>query len=180
MQIALRTDVQMKDYLDFISFVRNRSVMVTSQNRTPFIRRLVTFIISLLIGIGVAVSINLFGGKIHLPSAIGAAVLTFVIVVSVIYWQLKKFQNDTLPQPGGSVLGNHLYQFHDDAIHINAPYGTTQLVWRAVMSLEETPAHFFLFIDRSVAFILPKRSFADESAEAQFKAMVTEQCRKFA
>jgi uncharacterized membrane protein len=138
MQIALRTDVQMKDYLDFISFVRNRSVMVTSQNRTPFIRRLVTFIISLLIGIGVAVSINLFGGKLHLPSAIGAAVLTFVLVVSVIYWQLKKFQNDTLPQPGGSVLGNHLYQFHDDTIHINSPYGTTQLVWRAVMSLEET------------------------------------------
>lgn len=178
MQIDLHIDVQIGDYLDFVSFVRKRATLAASQNQNPSLRRLLTFTISFLIGMAILVLVNFGGGKIHLPSAIGAAVVTFSIVVSIIYWQLKKLQNDTLPQPGGYILGNHLYQVRDDAIHINSSNITTQLDWRAVMGLEETPAHFFLFIDRSVAFILPKRSFADESVKAQFKAMVTERCGK--
>lgn len=178
MQIDLHIEVQISDYLNFVSFVRKRSSTAASQNRNPSLRRLLTFTISFLISMTILVLLNLFGGKIHLLSAIGAAVVTFLIVVSVIYWQLKKLQNYMLPQPGGSVLGNHLYQFRDDAIHINSSNITTQLDWRAVMGLEETSAHFFLFIDRSVACILPKRSFADESVKAQFKAMVTERCER--
>jgi len=176
MQIDLHIDVQINDYLAFVSFVRERSATDASPN--PHLRRLVTFIISFLIGATMLVLLNLFGGKIHLPSAIGAAVVTFSIVLSVMYWQLKKLQKNTLPQPDGSVLGNHLYQICDDAIIITSSYGTTKLIWRAVKSLEETPTHFFLFIDRSVAFILPKRSFADESVKSQFTAIVTERCGK--
>ena len=100
------------------------------------------FIGSFFIGISIFLLVKFFGCEIHLPSAIGAAVVTFAIVVSVIYWQLKKFQNYTLPQPGGSVLGNHHYQILDEGIHIDSAYGTIRLLWTAVKSLEETPNHF--------------------------------------
>lgn len=172
--MELQVDLQITDYRAFLSFLRARARAAKSRDRK------VIFIISFFIGIATVFLVKGFGGQIHMPSAIGGAVFTSLVIVTVIFWEQKKSQDYLSPQPGGSLLGNHLYQIRDDAIHVNSSCGTTQLVWSAVKSLEETPIHFFLFIDRSVAFILPKRSFADESVKAQFKAIVAERCGKLA
>lgn len=176
MQTDIHTDVTIDDYRAFLLFVQTRARSAISRGRNPTLSRLLTFFVWMGISLVLSFLVNAFGGRVHLPSAIGAAVIVFTIVVSLIYWHMKKLQDQMLPQPGGAVLGSHLYQVRDDALHIQSSFGATQLAWRGIKSLEETSTHFFLFIDRSVGFILPKRSFADESQQSHFKSAVTERC----
>jgi protein-S-isoprenylcysteine O-methyltransferase Ste14 len=177
MQTDLHIDVTLDDYRAFLSFMQTRATHTLAQEGNPFLPKILMFLIAIVLGITLLFLVNAFGGHIHLPSAIGAAVLVLVIVVSMVYWQMRRLQDQMLPQPEGSVLGSHLYKIREDAIHIHSSYGTTQLSWRGIKSLEETPRHFFLFIDRSVAFILPKHSFAGESQQNQFRSAVNERCR---
>ncbi|MCS6286950.1 MAG: YcxB family protein [Nitrospira sp.] len=176
MHTDLHINVTLDDYRAFLSFVQTRAKNATSQGNNPILARSLTFFVWMGIGIAFLLLVNNLGGRIHLPSAIGAAVLVFIIVVSMIYWHMKKLQDQMLPQPDGAVLGSHLYQVREDALHVRSSFGTTQLAWRGIKSLEETPTHFFLFIDRSVGFILPKRSFATESQQNNFKSAVIERC----
>jgi len=176
MHTDLRIDVTLDDYRAFLSFVQTKAKDATSQGSNPILARSLTFFVWMGIGIAFLLLVNNLGGRIHLPSAIGAAVLVFTIVVSMIYWHMKKLQDQMLPQPDGAVLGSHLYQVREDALHIRSSFGATQLTWSGIKSLEETPTHFFLFIDRSVGFILPKRSFAGESQQSIFRSTVTERC----
>ena len=176
MQTDLHIDVTLDDYRAYLSFLQTRAKNTTSQGRSPILTRFLTFFVSMSIGMVLLLLVNTLGGRIHLPSAIGAALLVFMIVVSVIYWHMKKLHDQMLPQPNGAVLGNHLYQVREEALHIRSSYGATQLAWSGIKSFEETSTHFFLFIDRSIGFILPKRSFAGEFQQNHFRSVVTERC----
>jgi hypothetical protein len=176
MQTDIHIEVNLDDFRAFLSFVQTRAKNTTSRGGNPILARLLTFFVWMGTGLALSLLVNAFGGRVHLPSAIGAAVLVLTIFVSMIYSRMKRLQDQMLPQPDGAVLGGHLYQIRDDALHIHSSYGATQLAWRGIKSLEETPTHFFLFIDQSVGFILPKRSFAGESQQNHFKSAVTERC----
>lgn len=172
MPTDFRIEVTLDDYRALLAFVQTRARSATFRGTNPTIARLLTFMTWMGIGIALAILASTFGGQIHLPSAIGAAIL----ILTAFYWQMKKLQDQMLPQPDGAVLGSHLYQIREDGIHVQSSYGAMHLVWQGIKSLEETPTHFFLFIDRSVGFVLPKRSFAGESQLHYFKATVTERC----
>jgi len=44
--------------------------------------------------------------------------------------------------------------------------------WRAFLRVDETPTHIFLFYDRLMAHIVPKRAFATAEMAARFVATV--------
>ena len=176
MQTDFHINVTIDDYRAFLSFVQTRARSAISRGRNPTLSRLLTFFIWMGIGLALSLLVNAFGEQVHLPSAIGAAITVFTIVVSMIYWQMKKIQDQMMPQSDGALLGSHQYQVREEALHIQSSFGATQLAWQGIKSLEETSTHFFLFIDRSVGFILPKRSFATESQQNNFKSAVIERC----
>lgn len=177
MYSSLQVELGIDDYRAFLSFVQTKGRTDARQNASPLLAKLTRFLIGTGVGVVIMVSVNALGGMVHVPSAVGATLLTLAIVLSTIYHQFQKLQASMEPQPGGAVIGIHHYECKDDGLHITSPYGTTHLAWRGIQRLEETSTHFFILIDRCIGFIVPKRSFPGEAQQAQFKDLLATRCR---
>ena len=141
--------------------------------------RLASLLIGIGIGLGITVIANDPQSRVHVPSAIGAALLSFVVYAGLVWWHMTRLQEHMLPEPGGAILGLHRYRFSDDGIHVDSSQGTTLLEWAAIRSLEEAPSHFFLMLDRCYGCILPKAVFADAKSAASFKSQFNGQLERF-
>jgi hypothetical protein len=78
------------------------------------------------------------------------------------------------PMPNGALLCQYLVQLSDDRIHLETPGWTTDMLWKGVLSVEETPKHCFLRIDSIAAYVIPKRAFASDESAHQFVAFARE------
>ncbi len=72
------------------------------------------------------------------------------------------------PRPQGAVLCHYELQLTQDGMHVQTPVWRSDLLWRGILAVEETPAHCFLRIDSASVYTIPKRAFADGEASRQF------------
>ncbi len=171
MQIDLTVEVTREDNRALVSFVQKQARKKHSRWKDQSLNLL------FWIGVGLVTSflVNYSGSRMHLPSAIGAAVVVLAVLVSYLFWYTRKLQTHMLPEAGGIILGRHSYQFRNGGIFVASPHSTSQLTWSGIKSLEETQAHFFLMMDKCVGCIFPKRAFAGDSHAVEFKAMIIQQ-----
>ncbi len=177
MDLSVTVTVTLKDYRAFVAYAQNQAKRAMQRESL-----LGTRLPSLLIWIGIGLSITFIANdpqsRIHAPSAIGAALISLITYGGLVWWHMTRLQEHMLPEPGGAVLGIHHYRFSDNGIHVDSSQGTALLKWAAVRSVEETPTHFFLMLDRCYSCILPKIAFADAKSMASFKSQFDEQLKR--
>lgn len=96
--------------------------------------------------------------------AIGIAVGAFV-AISALLWALRLWVR-RLPRDDGATLGEHTLEVDEDGFHVEGRSGRAFVKWSAIVEVRETNEHLFLFVDRMLAYVVPKRAFtsADECA----------------
>jgi hypothetical protein len=57
-----------------------------------------------------------------------------------------------------------------DGLHWSSHCGEGRVAWHAILRIVETKAHIFLYVDRAIAHVVPKRSFLSEAAAVEFIA----------
>ncbi len=67
----------------------------------------------------------------------------------------------------------------DRSILLEGGENSSTIAWSSIERGEETRAHFFLFLTRLQAVIVPKRAFADASGMDRFRQMIAERVKDF-
>jgi len=70
--------------------------------------------------------------------------------------------------PNGSFLSPTDIELAPDGIKWKSPRGEGRTAWNAVNRIVETKSHIYLFIERAVAHVVPKRCFFSEAAAREF------------
>ncbi len=140
--MKVEAELTVKDYEAFFRAATRRAVGGTGSRRGRA-RYWLIFSINLAAWIAFAS---------FLPSLFPESSLTqtflFVAVYAVaVYFWRKRSRRLMAPEQGGTLLGSH------GALS----YSLTK--WPAVRAIEETPEHVFVFVDKTVAHIVPKRCF---------------------
>jgi hypothetical protein len=71
-----------------------------------------------------------------------------------------------------SLQGPTQWTFCDTHDSTNGPAGKTELPWKIYLRARETRNLFLLYVQKDLANVIPKRSFADESDIARFRALL--------
>jgi hypothetical protein len=74
--------------------------------------------------------------------------------------------------PKGLFLRPHQISVSSKGVSFQSEVADLKYDWRAFRRLEETPAHFFLYVDGTIAYVVPKRDFASAEDAARFGATV--------
>ena len=101
----------------------------------------------------------------------GIIVLLFVLAVFV-NWKYARTAYS--PKPDRYVLGVKLFDISDKGLTVSGKRSVTDYEWSAIVSVDETDDHLFLFLDSNVALIVPRRSFASTSEYDEFRSQVEE------
>ncbi len=97
---------------------------------------------------------------------IGIAVGAFV-ALSALLWALRVWVR-RLPREDGATLGEHTLEVGEEGFHVEGRSGRSFVKWTAVVEVRETREHVFLFVDRMLAYVVPKRAFASTAECASF------------
>jgi hypothetical protein len=76
--------------------------------------------------------------------------------------------------PNGLFLRPHEVELSSHGVSFKSDVADLRYDWRAFLRAEETPTHFFLYTDRLMAYIVPKRGFASTEDVDRFGAMLRE------
>jgi len=91
----------------------------------------------------------------HWQSAVFVVGIIILIAIMVIY-KSKKIYAAYQPEIGGAFLGTHNLRFDEDGIHSYGKCYESRNGWETVKSIKNEVGLIMLFIDTSVAFIIPK------------------------
>ena len=172
MELDLTVNVTTDDYRAYIRFVQEQAKKTMSKGENAVRTKFLSLLFWVFVGLTLTFLANWSGNPIHLPSAIGSAVIITVICLTKVWWHSKRLQDHMMPEQDGIILGEHHYHFRNQSIDVKSRYGNSVLQWECVKSIEETPTHLFLLLDRYCGYILPKRAFDGEVVIANFKAQV--------
>jgi hypothetical protein len=81
---------------------------------------------------------------------------------------LNRYRFKALLDPKGPFLAPTDYRLAPDGLHWQNHRGEGRIAWHAVLQVEETATHIFLFVDRAMAHVLPKRCFGSDAKAADF------------
>ena len=77
--------------------------------------------------------------------------------------------------PSGAFLRPYELTLSPDGITMASAGERLEFHWSAFLKAQETSTHFFLYVDRAIAYIIPKRVFASATEERQFAEFVRTQ-----
>ncbi len=177
-QAFMRVDVQItiEDFRAFCkaAYKRAQSLPPPSESN-PWRRRLLAGfaffgvvlvdLVAIRLTDGPIVQYFLFGGLLALPFC-GFFVYSYV-----------NAQHRMQPEESGAVLGRKSFELTENGVVEVSPQTESITRWAGVMSVEETPEHIFLFVDRSAAFIIPKRCFGAPDEAAEFSAFAEDHAK---
>jgi Peptidase C13 family/YcxB-like protein len=84
----------------------------------------------------------------------------FTLNAGIIYFWNHHSRRSMAPEQEGPLLGAHTFTLTPEGFedYGNASFSRTR--WSAVQAIQETAHHLFVFIDKTTAHIIPRRSFA--------------------
>ncbi|MBI3201482.1 MAG: YcxB family protein [Myxococcales bacterium] len=94
--------------------------------------------------------------------SLGAFALVSALVAGLRLWVRR------LPRDDGATLGRHQIELCEEGFHVEGRSGRAFVRWSAVVELLEVEAHVFLYVDRMMAYVIPKRAFASPGECARF------------
>lgn len=108
---------------------------------------------------------------IHYPTA-GLVALMFVSAAVVWLRAVRKIQSAWSPNDKGLFLGRHVYRFTPEEIIAEGQRYTSRIRWSAVLKVERSHDHIFLYVDTVQALSLPTRDIQEpEQLFGQLAAM---------
>lgn len=103
-------------------------------------------------------------------SSIIGVVLFAGVYIFLIQRQLNKTKK--IPMDNGTILGLKQMHFTEEGILATSKDADSRINWSGVKKLEESKTAYYLYIDKTVAFVIPKRYFESEVQEKEFAQMV--------
>jgi len=73
-----------------------------------------------------------------------------------------------LPSKKGEILGKKTITISEDGITRKSEYNNSFQKWEGIKSLETSKKSIFIMVDNLAGFIIPKRSFKNESQMKEF------------
>ena len=117
----------------------------------------------------------LFAGVVlHLgdgPAAI-AGLLLFYVLFFFLYIRLGRIIARKAYLPDGSFKAPMRVTAEENGVRVESENYLTELKWKGIKRVVETPAHVFLMLDIMSGYVIPKRCFRDAQAQADFLATV--------
>ena len=97
-----------------------------------------------------------------------------MLIALSVYLPLRHTRKIFEPVPNGNTLGRRNYDFSPDGIDVSHEHFSSQYQWSSIVDFVESDNYFFLFIDSTAAFIIPKRAFETAEELASFEKLVIE------
>lgn len=79
---------------------------------------------------------------------------------------------------GQTITGEYMLQETSDGLILKNKSGEVKIKWKAIGILGEDEERFYLYISNEMAYIVPKKAFADEAELEEFKAKVEQNMTK--
>jgi hypothetical protein len=102
--------------------------------------------------------------------------IAYLVPLVALAWGLRVFRlkaNSGL-DPRGYFLRQTQFSVNDAGVTSESEVHTASYKWAAFLKSVETGDHFFLYVDRASALIIPKRSFASDAEKVEFGRLVRE------
>ncbi|MFN8309765.1 MAG: YcxB family protein [Chitinophagales bacterium] len=154
---------------------------ITRQDYSGFVRYLFykrrfkrTAFMILIVLIAVQFSINYKNPSWY--SVFISSVVSLAIYAFLINRGLNRAGN--IPDENGSILGHREMEFLDDRFTCNSEKVESSNKYSTIKSVEESSLGFYLFVDKNVAMLVPKRAFANKTQEDDFRKLITSQLSK--
>jgi hypothetical protein len=94
-------------------------------------------------------------------------VIFLVIVPATLYWSSRS--NVRSLQPGQR---QHRYEFATDALRMNTGLSSAVVAWEAVHKVVETKSAFYVYLQKSICHVVPKRGVPTETDLGRLRALV--------
>lgn len=111
-------------------------------------------------------------GVLNLDTLVPALAIAVIIIGCFVYF-LARSLRPIWPDPDGPVLGSHVFELAGDGFRDMTTAYESRFAYAALRSIDTTSDHIFVLIDHASGYIVPRRSFASESACAEFLAELT-------
>jgi len=163
--MRVETEITIEDFRTFCAAISTLAPKVPESN--PGRRRaffVLVWIAMVLLDLAV---IRVTDGPVREYFLFGGLLVFPFLVFFVLYYAHARRALE--PLASGDALGPKSYDLTDDSIVVVSRHSVYTLRWTGILSVEETPHHLFLFTDRCMALIVPKRSFDSPAAIAEFK-----------
>jgi hypothetical protein len=169
--ISKMTDVSSACFKRYSSYAVKRVCNFPSTPRSFLINMVVWFFLAIgfmfLFRIG-----SLDFSKFHWPSAFVVA-LPLLLFIGYSYYGIYKFQKLSAPNSDGLMLGTKQLEFDDDGIKEISRLGNSFYHWNAVEAVEENQGDMYIFVDKTLAIIIPSESFNSDSERADLKGLIS-------
>jgi hypothetical protein len=83
----------------------------------------------------------------------------FLVVIPIgLYWSARSTVRNLQP-----LQRQHRYEFATDALHIHTGLSSAVIAWEAVQKVAETKEAFYLYLQKSICHVVPKRGVQTEA-----------------
>ncbi|MEO6053994.1 MAG: YcxB family protein, partial [Chthoniobacterales bacterium] len=90
--------------------------------------------------------------------SVSIALIYGVILYFLYPWRLRRYYKKTLPETMSPYFGIEVvFSFSDAGIDLTYSLGSSNYVWSAILRLEQTEEHIYLFTANAKALILSKK-----------------------
>ena len=160
--MKLTIDITREDYADY-----NKFHFVKTRLKRSIIVILATLII---------VEIFLNKDKFDLTSTIISSIAGVGMYVFIIYRSFNKIKK--IPVDGGHILGQKEIEFTEEKYYSKTKNSEGSAEWSTIKSIEENKKSFYLYVDKNMAIMVPKRVFKDETEMNEFRNLVTRKIKE--
>ena len=154
--MKLQFEITREDYADF-----NKFDFISTKLKSIILTGIICIVIMLLF-------IN--SKKIDLIKSIVSTLLFISIYFYIYYIELKKSKN--IPITNGSILGRKYYEFSNTKIKYKTANSEGLYEWNIAKIIKENKKAFYIYIDKNLAIVIPKRAFKNIDEIDEFRKLV--------
>jgi hypothetical protein len=173
--MKLEISIAENDFLEFYRFsLKSAKSRTEKKAKANFA---VLLFSSIAVGIVFSVVLKYFNlsFRIFTPSVIVSVVVIVFIFLIFLFLSLKKMHRNTMPRKDGVIMGSQSLEINDEGVCLEKDGYSSFVKWKKVVSFEESASNFYIFIDTTAAYIVPKRCLEPEDAQAEFCSFVKNQ-----
>lgn len=153
----LKIEINREDYWNLNKYVLMQKYKVT--------------VMLCVVGLPVAMTVILLAMKLPFWYSLSVGVIGGGLIDLFSYKRLKR-RIKNLPEDNKGILGVHELEVTEDAISWKNNVTASSVKWDAINSFEEDKDYFYIFLDKIMAHIIPKRIFTSQNEMNIFKDQI--------
>lgn len=112
-------------------------------------------------------------------------ILTELVIFSLVWavfmfisYKFSFYRISRIPDEKGEILGEKTYILSEDGLKELTKNGESFIKWIGIKSIEENENYIFIFIDKILAHVIPKRYFSDIQEMQKFLSVLNSNTKK--